>query len=74
MDCREILKTYQLYVDDEMDDDQIEVFKQHIENCPECKFRIQIETQFKVTITKKIQYKYKSAPSDLEKRIRNRIF
>lgn len=72
LDCREILKTYQLYVDDEMDPDQIEIFKKHIEECPKCKFRIRFETKFKITITKNIQYK--PAPSDLEQRIRKRIF
>lgn len=72
MECRQIIKTYQLYVDEEMDSEEQQSLKQHIEECPNCKFRVKFEMQFQTTISKNM--KSKSAPSELEERIKQAIF
>lgn len=72
MDCRQIIKIYQMYVDEEMDTRERRSLKSHIEDCPHCKVRIKFEVQFQTTITKKLQSR--SAPSELKERIKNHLF
>ncbi len=69
MRCAEIIKLYQLYVDDELDHYLIESVKEHIEQCSECQYRVKFEVKFKSTITKKIKSNTDSAPQDLRQKI-----
>lgn len=71
MDCRQILKLYQLYVDREMDDSSIDLIKKHLKDCPDCQYRIKFEMQFKTTIERKV--KTRSAPKDLKERIKKKL-
>lgn len=72
MECREIREKYQLYVDDEMEQEKVKSLKQHIENCKECKFFIRFEVKFTTIIQKKI--KTRSAPDQLLDQIKNKLF
>jgi mycothiol system anti-sigma-R factor len=69
MKCTELLKLYQLYVDDELDQPLIESVKKHIDQCPECQYRVKFEVKFKSTITKKIKSNTRSAPQSLRQKI-----
>jgi anti-sigma factor (TIGR02949 family) len=69
MNCREVIKIYQLYVDGEMEESHIDEFKKHINNCPDCQFRVQFEVQFKTTITRTVKSETQSAPDDLKEKI-----
>lgn len=72
MNCEEILEKYQLYLDDELERQKIESFKQHIESCPECGRILKFEQHFHMTITRK--FKTRSAPEELAEKIRTEIF
>lgn len=71
MDCRQILKLYQLYVDNEMDDSLIDRIKSHMEECTDCQYRIKFEMEFKTTIKKKVRTR--PAPQDLKERIKKKL-
>ncbi|MFB6345277.1 MAG: zf-HC2 domain-containing protein [bacterium] len=71
MDCRQILKLYQLYVDQEMDNSMVDLVKQHMENCPDCQYRVKFEVKFSTIIRKK--FKTRSAPDDLKERIKKKL-
>jgi mycothiol system anti-sigma-R factor len=73
MNCREVLKIYQLYVDDEMDESRIDDLQEHIENCPKCQYRVKFEVRFKTTITKKVKTESRSAPDELRERILQKL-
>lgn len=72
MNCEEILEKYQLYLDEELERQKIESFKQHIESCSKCGRILKFERHFHMTITKK--FKTRSAPEELAKKIRTEIF
>lgn len=74
MDCREILKVYQLYVDDEIDNSSAKMIKKHTQACPDCQYRLKFELRFQSTITRKVQSKTQSAPEELKKKIKRKIF
>lgn len=73
MKCTEILKLYQLYVDEELDESGIEKIKKHIGKCPDCHYRVKFEVRFKTTITRKIKSNSESAPESLRKKILKKI-
>lgn len=73
MKCTEILKLYQLYVDDELDESGIEKIKNHIDDCPDCHYRVKFEVQFKTTITRKIKSNSEPAPDSLREKILKKI-
>lgn len=69
MKCTELLKLYQLYVDEELDQPLIGSVKEHIESCPDCQYRVKFEVKFKTTITKKVKSNTRSAPQSLRQKI-----
>jgi mycothiol system anti-sigma-R factor len=69
MKCAEIIKLYQLYVDEELDQPLIKKLKEHINQCPDCQYRVKFEIKFKSTITKKIKSNTRSAPQSLRQKI-----
>ncbi len=48
MDCKEIQKWIPDFIRDKLDDKELEVFMEHIEECPECKEELTI--QFLVSV------------------------
>lgn len=71
MDCRQILKLYQLYVDQEMEDGLIDRIKEHMEECPDCQYRVKFEMEFTTTIKKKVRTR--PAPDGLKERIKKKL-
>jgi mycothiol system anti-sigma-R factor len=73
MKCTETLKLYQLYVDDELDESGIDKIKKHIDNCPDCHYRVRFEVKFQTTITRKIKSNSEQAPDSLREKILKKI-
>jgi mycothiol system anti-sigma-R factor len=72
MNCEDVKEKYQLYLDGELDAAEVESFKQHIEQCSQCGRILKFERHFHMTITKK--FKSRSAPDELIKKIRTKLF
>lgn len=73
MKCNEILKIYQLYVDEELDESAQKELKKHVNECNNCQTRVKFEMRFKMTITRKAKSTTRNAPDDLRERIMQKI-
>lgn len=72
MNCEEILDKYQLFLDGELDEEEIQSFKQHLNECQDCGQILRFERHFHMTITRK--FRSRSAPDELMKKIRTKLF
>lgn len=72
MDCKEFKNKYQLFLDGELEESKFESFEQHINECKDCGRIIKFERHFHLTITRKV--KTRTAPNELLKRIRTKLF
>ncbi len=72
MDCKQILRLYQRYIDGELDDGKSDEIENHVENCSRCKKVVIVERRFKSVIVRKITRD--KAPPELKKKIKSKIF
>lgn len=72
MDCKEIQEKYQLFLDGELNDGEFHSFEKHVKECKKCGRIVKFERHFHMTITRKIETR--SAPQDLIKKIRTKLF
>ncbi len=74
MNCQEIPKYIQLYIDGELQETEKQQLAEHIECCPRCHRLVRIERQFKMIIIQKTRTIRVQAPARLKRRIRTVIF
>lgn len=74
MQCRVIMKVYQLYLDDELEQSLSDAIQEHMDSCNQCESRIHFEVEFKSFIRRKAKSTTQSAPDDLEDKILKQIF
>ncbi len=72
MNCKQLAKYLQLYIDGELEENENCEVRKHIENCPICRKRHKLEQQFKTVIVKKTRTI--KAPKQLRKKITTIIF
>jgi len=72
MDCEEVKNKYQLFLDGELGKSEFKSFEKHMKECNDCGRIIKFERHFHMTITRKVQTR--SAPKELIKRIRTKLF
>lgn len=74
--CRIIRKQYQAFLDEELEREMLRKIRQHLEECPDCKVRVQFEARFHTVIRKRVrrQVRRKSVPDRLRERIRSQLF
>lgn len=69
--CKEILKKAMMMMDGELTDDEQRQFVSHIEKCPKCLDKYNIEKSLKEFMCNKIQRKH--MPDDFISNIKNNI-
>ncbi len=72
MDCDEVRRLYHHFVDNELGEKERRSFKQHLENCHRCNYRVRVTVRLKTTIVEK--FSVRRAPSDLIERIKSDLF
>lgn len=53
MNCVEITARLHLYIDRELDEEEVEIVQQHIEDCPNCEHRFHFDQHLKRLIHEK---------------------